>query len=88
MGFLRKEGVKEGPPQEVTSPLKGGPEAAEGAGPRVLSWAAARALGPTQAWPLARDPPRAVEQPAPAFRAPRCGHPRKGDPCPGEAGNF
>lgn len=27
----------------------------------MLSWAAARALGPTQAWPLARVPPRAVK---------------------------
>lgn len=58
MGFFRKRGVKASPP--------GGDQLAEGRprgsrGPHVLPWAAARALGPTQAWPAARVPPRAVK---------------------------
>lgn len=71
---LGRRGSREAPPGG-DQPAEGRPRGSGGAGPRVLSWAAARALGPTQAWPLARVPPRAVKQPAPAFPAPRCGHP-------------
>lgn len=55
----------------------------------MLSWAAARTSGPTQAWCLARAPPRPVSLRQPGLPClPSAGVTRERGSCPGETGNF